>query len=235
MYPVQPQSIGGGSDAGSLKWSHVGLIQGMSLKGGWRYFSDYSNAEARPLGLVGIPLIVGQDAPERTQIVHCRRTTFTIGIKSVDESRMSLHRAYNRTFRTSSAFVRHYMNAPASRPDIGQVIRPQFDSRRTMATAMGLRLEGKTIVITGASSGIGRSTAMEFARTSPRSLKLVLTARRVDKLKQIAEEIKKDVGEGVQVLPVRMDVSNPAEVKGFVDSLPEEFKEIDILVNNAYV
>ena len=102
-----------------------------------------------------------------------------------------------------------------------------------MATAMCKRLEGKTIVITGASSGIGRSTAFEFARTSPRNLKLVLTARRIDTLKQIAEDIKKEVGDGVKVLPVKMDVSNQKEVKGFVESLPAEFKDIDVLVNNA--
>ena len=101
------------------------------------------------------------------------------------------------------------------------------------AAAMGKRLEGKTIVITGASSGIGRSTAVEFARTSPKSLKLVLTARRIDLLKQVAEDIKKEVGEGVQVLPVQLDVSNPSEVRGFVGSLPAEFQEIDVLVNNA--
>lgn len=76
---------------------------------------------------------------------------------------------------------------------------------------------------------------MEFARTSSKNLKLILTARRVDKLREIAEEIKKEVGEGVKVLPKKLDVSNPAEVKGFVDSLPAEFRDIDILVNNAYV
>ena len=103
-----------------------------------------------------------------------------------------------------------------------------------MATAMGKRLEGKTIVITGASSGIGRSTAMEFARTAPNNLKLILIARRIDALKQIAEKIKSEVGEGVSVLPLKLDVSNPTEVKGFVDSLPPEFKKVDILVNNAY-
>ena len=76
---------------------------------------------------------------------------------------------------------------------------------------------------------------MEFARTSPKSLKLILTARRIDALKQIAEEIKKEAGSGVQVLPMKLDVSKPDEVRGFVDSLPAEFKEIDVLVNNAYV
>jgi len=103
-----------------------------------------------------------------------------------------------------------------------------------MATAMGKRLEGKTVVVTGASSSIGRGTAMEFARTSPKNLKLILTARRIDTLKEVAEEIKKEVGEGVKVLPVKLDVSKPDEVRNFVGSLPEEFKDIDVLVNNAY-
>ncbi|KKY14331.1 putative oxidoreductase [Phaeomoniella chlamydospora] len=98
---------------------------------------------------------------------------------------------------------------------------------------MGKRLEGKTVLITGASSGIGRSTAFEFARTSPNALKLILTARRVETLKQIAAEIKKEVGDGVKVLPVQLDVSKPNEVSSFVPTLPDEFKDIDILVNNA--
>lgn len=98
---------------------------------------------------------------------------------------------------------------------------------------MTKRLEGKTILITGASSGIGKSTAKEFARTSPKNLKLILTARRIDTLKEVAAEISAEVGDGVQVLPVKLDVSNPEEIKNFVPSLPEEFKDIDVLVNNA--
>jgi 3-hydroxy acid dehydrogenase/malonic semialdehyde reductase len=102
-----------------------------------------------------------------------------------------------------------------------------------MATAITKRLEGKTIVITGASSGIGRSTAFEFARTAPKDLKLILTARRIDTLKQVAEDIQKEVGDGVKVLPFKLDVSNPEEVRQFIPSLPKEFADIDVLVNNA--
>ena len=102
-----------------------------------------------------------------------------------------------------------------------------------MASAMGKRLEGKTVVVTGASSGIGRSTALEFARTSPKNLKLIVTARRLEKVKELAGEIKKEVGEGVQVLPVKLDVSKADEVRSFVGNLPKEYQDIDVLVNNA--
>lgn len=114
------------------------------------------------------------------------------------------------------------------------IARSPLTPFRTMASsAMGKRLEGKTIVITGASSGIGRSTAAEFARTSPNNLRLILTARRIDTLKQIAADITKEVGDGVKVLPFQLDVSKPEEVSSFVEKLPEEWRDIDILVNNA--
>lgn len=102
-----------------------------------------------------------------------------------------------------------------------------------MASAAAKRLEGKTILVTGASSGIGNSTAKEFARTSPKNLKIIVTARRVDKLEQLAKEIKEEVGDGVKVLPVALDVSDPEAIKNFVPSLPAEFGDIDVLVNNA--
>jgi 3-hydroxy acid dehydrogenase/malonic semialdehyde reductase len=102
-----------------------------------------------------------------------------------------------------------------------------------MSTAMAKRLEGKTVLITGASSGIGKSTAQEFARTAPKNLKLILTARRIDSLKQLATDITNEVGSGVQVLPVQLDVSKPDEVSQLVQNLPKEFQEIDVLVNNA--
>jgi 3-hydroxy acid dehydrogenase/malonic semialdehyde reductase len=102
-----------------------------------------------------------------------------------------------------------------------------------MPTAMSKGLDGKTVLITGASSGIGRSTAFEFARTSPQNLQLILTARRIDSLNQIAAEIIQEVGTGVKILPVQLDVSNSEEVRTFLHELPAEFKEVDVLVNNA--
>lgn len=115
------------------------------------------------------------------------------------------------------------------------IIQPyqSFFLRTIMTSKMAERLSGKTIVITGASSGIGRSTAFEFARTSPKNLKLILAARRLESLEQVKSDIEKEVGPGVKVLPVKLDVSNPEEVSKFVDGLPEEFKDIDVLVNNA--
>ncbi|KAI0147897.1 NAD(P)-binding protein [Hypoxylon sp. NC0597] len=134
--------------------------------------------------------------------------------------------------RTGLSTLRHFIFS--SRP----VLRPHSShigiiTRRAMSSAVAKRLEGKTIVITGASSGIGKSTAFEFARTSPKNLKLVLTARRIETLQQIAQDIVKEVGEGVKVLPVKLDVSNPDEIRSFVGNLPEEFRDIDVLVNNA--
>lgn len=79
----------------------------------------------------------------------------------------------------------------------------------------------------------GKSTALEFARTSPSALKLILTARRLEALEQLAAQIKSEVGDGVKVLPVRLDVSDADDVAAFMGRLPEEFKNVDVLINNA--
>ncbi|PUU74994.1 hypothetical protein B9Z19DRAFT_1103181 [Tuber borchii] len=99
-------------------------------------------------------------------------------------------------------------------------------------SAMSARLAGKTILITGASSGIGRSTAIEFSRTSP-TIRLIVTARREEALKELAATIEKESIGATKVLPTRLDVSDPADVKGFLARLPEEWREVDVLVNNA--
>lgn len=116
---------------------------------------------------------------------------------------------------------------------LNELLHDSTFPKRTMATAMAKRLEGKTVLVTGASAGIGRSVAQEFARTSPKNLKLIVTARRTDKLKELEKEIADEVGGGVKVLGVKLDVSNPKEIENFVQNIPAEFRDIDVLVNNA--
>lgn len=105
---------------------------------------------------------------------------------------------------------------------------------RTMSfKRMTERLTGRTIFITGASSGMGRATALEFARTAPTDIRLILTARREEKLHELAAEIKKEVGDGVKCLCRKLDMADTRAVEGFVNTLPTEWKEVDCLVNNA--
>lgn len=102
-----------------------------------------------------------------------------------------------------------------------------------MSTNASKSLHGKTVLITGASSGIGRSCALEFARTSPQNINLILTARRVERLHEIAQQIAQELGQGVKVHVVKLDVSKPDEVRQLWADLPEGFRDVDVLVNNA--
>lgn len=94
------------------------------------------------------------------------------------------------------------------------------------------RIAGKTVLITGASSGIGAATARELADASGGSLRLILTARRVDRLNELKQELTKKYS-SVEVLAQALDISKHAEVPKFVDSLPSEWQDIDVLINNA--
>jgi NADP-dependent 3-hydroxy acid dehydrogenase YdfG len=87
-------------------------------------------------------------------------------------------------------------------------------------------MNGKTIFITGASSGFGAACARMFATEGNR---LVLTARRIDPLLKLQEELA--VCADVHIIP--LDVSDREAVQGAIEHLPERFKAIDILINNA--
>lgn len=87
----------------------------------------------------------------------------------------------------------------------------------------------KTILITGASSGIGRSTAHLFAS---KGYQLILTARREDKLHQVIAEIQARYP--VDILPLIFDVQDARQVQEAIQSIPtERFPTIDVLLNNA--
>jgi len=90
------------------------------------------------------------------------------------------------------------------------------------------RLEGKTVFISGASGGIGRSCAEYFSQAGA---KVVLGSRNLVKLQDLAKEISEKTG--IPVYAVKLDVTDRNGVKSILESLPEEFASIDILVNNA--
>jgi len=90
------------------------------------------------------------------------------------------------------------------------------------------RLDGKTVFITGASSGIGAACAVAFAREGAR---LLLCARRRERLEAVAAEIASLAGTAIHLLA--LDVRDQSAVAEAIASLPEKWKGIDILVNNA--
>ncbi len=90
-----------------------------------------------------------------------------------------------------------------------------------------MELKGATAVITGASAGIGEATALAFAR---RGTRVVLAARRLDRLEELAERIERHGG---TALAVRCDVGEPEQVAALPVVVREAFGGCDILVNNA--
>lgn len=101
-----------------------------------------------------------------------------------------------------------------------------------IATKVAERLANKIVLITGASSGIGAATAKEFASAANGNIKLILTARRESRLTELAGELTKQYGP-IKIHTAKLDVSNPNEIPSFISGLPQEFADIDVLINNA--
>ncbi len=92
-----------------------------------------------------------------------------------------------------------------------------------------MRVDGRTVIITGASSGIGRETAREFAR---RRAQVVLASRNREKLDALAGELADYPG---RRLVVPTDVTDRLAVEALMRRTMEEFDSVDVLVNNAGV
>ena len=90
------------------------------------------------------------------------------------------------------------------------------------------RHRGETVLITGASSGIGRELARQFAGDGA---DLVLIARSEDRLRDLARELTAECGVTVEVVPA--DLSQPGSPDQIVETLAQQHIDVDVLVNNA--
>jgi NADP-dependent 3-hydroxy acid dehydrogenase YdfG len=88
-------------------------------------------------------------------------------------------------------------------------------------------IEGKVVVITGASSGLGEATARHLAS---KGASVFLGARRLDRLQTVVADIQRAGG---RAAAMRVDVTRRAEVDAFLQAATEKFGRIDVLVNNA--
>src|SRR5689334_19349538 len=92
---------------------------------------------------------------------------------------------------------------------------------------MNENIEGKVVVITGASSGLGEAAAKHL---SSLGATVVLGARRADRIEKTANEI---TGNGGKALAVAADVTQLDQVKKLVDAAFEKFGRVDVILNNA--
>ncbi|WP_374163676.1 SDR family oxidoreductase [Arcticibacter sp. MXS-1] len=88
-------------------------------------------------------------------------------------------------------------------------------------------IEGKTVVITGASSGIGEAIAELLAS---RGARVVLGARRTDRLDVIAERIRENAGEAISM---QMDVTKRTDLMKLTALAVEKYGSLDVMINNA--
>lgn len=88
-------------------------------------------------------------------------------------------------------------------------------------------LQNKVAVITGASSGIGRATAIALSKAGAR---IAIGARRTDKLAELEEVIRKD---GSDIFSQKLDVTKNDQCKLFIENVIKKWNSVDILINNA--
>src|SRR5512142_1820049 len=100
-------------------------------------------------------------------------------------------------------------------------------AQRLQPKPIPVAIESSVVLITGASSGIGRAYAHAFAH---RGAKIVLAARRAEKLEAVRMEIAPYAAE---VLIIPTDVTDSAQLQSLVDTTLQRFGRIDILINNA--
>jgi NADP-dependent 3-hydroxy acid dehydrogenase YdfG/Flp pilus assembly protein TadD len=125
-------------------------------------------------------------------------------------------------------------NEPVETPEVAEAVEAMPGGVETpveevIAAGAAIKNTGvKTVLITGATSGIGRATAEIFARNGYR---VIATGRRTDRLEEMKGKFEKSFHP--DVLPLTFDVRNHEAVDEAINNLPDAWKRVDILINNA--
>jgi short-subunit dehydrogenase len=106
---------------------------------------------------------------------------------------------------------------------------PKTERKRWRFGRASVSYKDKVVFITGASSGLGKALAYEFAR---RGAKVVLTARRMHLLEEIAADLMR---QGYPALPIQCDVTRPEQIDRAMELTKQRFGQIDVVVANAGV
>jgi NADP-dependent 3-hydroxy acid dehydrogenase YdfG/Tfp pilus assembly protein PilF len=122
----------------------------------------------------------------------------------------------NGIYKTAENDILFFYEEPKPEPIAAEALAPTINDN------------GITVMITGATAGIGRATAAIFAKNGYR---LILTGRRNDRLEDIKADFEATYNNRIQIL--NFDVRNLEGIKTAVSQLEEDFKHVDILINNA--
>jgi NADP-dependent 3-hydroxy acid dehydrogenase YdfG len=101
------------------------------------------------------------------------------------------------------------------------------DNRKDRTVDTHNNIQGKVVVITGASSGLGEATARHLAA---QGATVVLGARRLERIEALAAEL---AGGGARALALRTDVTDAAQVKALADAAVAQYGRVDVMLNNA--
>src|SRR5262249_4349074 len=123
--------------------------------------------------------------------------------------------------------VRRRRSRPLARAQ-GRVRWARKDQQANQETAMDLKLNGKTALVTGGSEGIGKGIARALAKEG---VDVAICARRKEPLEQAAAEIVKETGR--KIVAIACDVSKDAGCRSFIEQGHKALGRVDIMVNNA--
>jgi NADP-dependent 3-hydroxy acid dehydrogenase YdfG len=125
--------------------------------------------------------------------------------------------------------ISHEGNATTGSKAVPSEEKAQDERQKPKTETTKSMTEGpKTVLITGATAGIGRATADLFAKNG---FRVIITGRRLDRLEQQKERYQKEFNSHVHLL--HFDVRDLDAVKEAIGNLPEEWRQVDILINNA--